>query len=119
VGAWAWTAVLGRSGVAILVTALGGEGRREGSSKAREGASTARDGAAATRRRGTSRRYGDGVRWRLLEGKGRRGATVMGCGGGSSKAREGTSAARDGATATRRRGTTRHLCAGKVICQLF
>jgi hypothetical protein len=35
--------VLGRSGVAILLTALDGEGRRDDSSKAREGASTARD----------------------------------------------------------------------------
>ena len=42
--------VLGRSGVAILLTALDGEGWRDGSSKAREGASTARDGATATRR---------------------------------------------------------------------
>ena len=44
----------------------------DGSSKAREGASTARDGATATRRRGTARCDGDRVRWRLLEGKGRR-----------------------------------------------
>jgi len=53
---------LGRSSVAILVTALDGEGQREGFSKAREGASTARDGAMATRRRGTAQRYGDGRR---------------------------------------------------------
>jgi hypothetical protein len=40
---------------------------------------------------------------RLHDGEGRRGAMAMGCGDGSSKAREGASAARDGATATRRR----------------
>jgi hypothetical protein len=54
--------VLGRSGVAILLTALDGEGRRNDSSKVREGASTARDGATATQRRETARRYGNGRR---------------------------------------------------------
>ena len=50
----------------------------------------ARDGATATRRRGTSRRYGDGVRWRLLEGEGRHER-------GKGR-RDGYTAARDGAT---------------------
>ena len=92
--------VLGRSGFAILLMALDGEGRRDSSLKARDGASTARNGAAATRRRGTVQCYGNG--WhdgtkatrrqgtvehstrarqgtarRLHDGKGRCGATAM------------------------------------------
>jgi hypothetical protein len=78
-----------------------GEGRRS---------TTAMDGM-------TARRLHDGEGWRgatamdgatarrLHDGEGRHGTTAMGCGDGSSKAREGASAAKDGATATRRQGT--------------
>ena len=94
--------VLGRSGVAILLTALDGEGWRGGSLKAREGAST-----TATRRRGTARRYSDGRRDGTATT--RRRGTAWRYGDGR----------RDGTTATRRRGTARRLCAGKVICHRF
>ena len=82
--------VLGRSGVAILLTALDGEGWRGGSLKAREGAST-----TATRRRGTARRYSDGRRDGTTATR-RRGT-----------ARRYSDGQRDGTTATRRRGTAR------------
>ncbi len=75
-------------------------------------------GTTAPRRQGRARARQGTVR-RLHDGEGWRGATAMGCGDGSSKAREGASAARDGATATRWRETARRLCAGKVICHRF
>ena len=75
-------------------------------------------GATAPRRRGKAQAR-QGTARRLHDGKGQRGATAMGCGDGSSKAREGASAARDGATATRRRETVRRLCTRKVICHRF
>jgi len=88
---------------------LEGEERRNHGKGRHDGYMMARDGAAL--RRWMARR--------LHDGKGRHGATAMGCGGGSSKAKEGASAAMDSTTATRRRGTARRLCAGKVICHRF
>jgi hypothetical protein len=122
VGAWAWTARAWeiwcchppdgtrRRGMARRL--LEGKGRREHGKGWRNGYTAVRDGAALRRWTGATAR-------RLHDGEGWRGATAMGCGDGSSKAREGASAARDGATATQRRGTARHLCAGKKICHHF
>jgi hypothetical protein len=98
--------VLGRSGVAILLTALDGKGWRDGASKVREGASTARDGEG--RHDGYTTAMDGATARRLHDGQGRRGATAMGCGDGSSKARptamgcgDGSSKAREGASTAR------------------
>jgi len=67
--------------------------RRQHDSERRRSA-TAMDGATATRRRGTARRYGDGVRWRLLEGEGRHER--------AKGRRDGYTTARDGVVFVRR-----------------
>jgi len=66
--------------------------RRLNDGEGRHGA-TVMDGATATRRRGTARRYGDGVRWRLLKGEGRREHGKGRC--------DGYTTARDGAAFVR------------------